>query len=58
MGEARAQERWAHTSSLLAFMARLAGNKEVTPRDFNPTIPKPAPIRGDITDLKVFLKPR
>jgi len=60
MAEARAKERWAHTSSLMALIANAHRDpkkgRAFRPDDFNPYAPGPAraggiPIRADSIGL-------
>jgi hypothetical protein len=48
MGEARSEQAWAHTSSVLALLANLHRDSKKTrafkPADFNPHMRKPKPI--------------
>ncbi|TVQ57549.1 MAG: hypothetical protein EA377_00820 [Phycisphaerales bacterium] len=64
MGEARLDERWSHTASILALIANVNRDPKKTgpfkPADFMPRTgkkPDPATQRADISVLKsVFIK--
>ena len=67
MAQARQSDNWNHTAALLAMLANVNRDpkkgRAFKPADFHP-IPhatkrteSPAPLKGDITMLKIFVQP-
>jgi len=61
MAQARRAHDWQQTSAVLAMLANCHRDPKqrpepFTPADFDPTAPKPEPLDGDITMLKIFVK--
>ena len=67
MTQSRQEDNWNHTAALLSMLANANRDpkkgRAFKPADFHPALPKrtqrtkspPAPLKGDITMLKVFV---
>ncbi|MCL2645603.1 MAG: hypothetical protein FWD61_01195 [Phycisphaerales bacterium] len=70
MTQSRQEDNWNHTAALLSMLANANRDpkkgRAFKPADFHPALPArrkrtasppPAPLKGDITMLKVFVPP-